>query len=97
MNLILNYEGFEKHLVKQREHMLGVQYVFKFDNNYGASVIKHSGSYGHDQDLWELGVLHFGEDENDWHLTYNTPITADVIGWLTDAEVGDLLQKIKEL
>lgn len=71
---------------------------FKFENNYGASVIKHFGSYGYEEDLFELAVIIF-KDKDDKHgcLCYNTPITNDVIGNLTNDEVLKLLEKIKNL
>lgn len=98
MNLKLNYEGYEQNLAYTKSYMGGIQYVFKFDNGYGASVIKHNGSYGHHKDLWELAVLKFnGESHYDWNLNYDTEITDDVIGGLTDEEVRDLLARIKEL
>ena len=39
----------------------GEQRVYKFDNGYGASVIRHQYSYGGDKGLWELAVLKNGE------------------------------------
>ena len=60
-----------------------MQYLFRFDNGYGASVVKHHGSYGSYADLWELAVIHF-DDHAEWHLTYDTPITDDVEGFLED-------------
>lgn len=95
MNLNLNHEGFEDNLHVKRDLDDGVQYLFKFENNYGASIIKHHGSYGHNEDLWELAVIKF--EGNHWYLTYNTPITDDVEGWLTDEGVRKHLQAIKEL
>lgn len=98
MNLKLNYEGYEQNLVYTNRLLNGIQYVFKFENDYGASVIKHDGSYGHRDDLWELAVAKFGDaDKRDWHLDYDTEITDDVIGSLTDEEVRNLLARIKEL
>ena len=101
MNLNLNHEGFEKYLLSTfREDVFGrkgIHYVFKFDNYYGASVIKHYGSYGYEEDLWELAVVNFRSNPDKFVLDYNTPITADVEGWLTDEEVRNLLGKIKEL
>lgn len=73
----------------------GVQKVYKFDNGYGASVIRNQFSYGGPEGKWELGVLEF-EGEN-WYLTYDTPITTDVIGYLSWAEVEELLEKIASL
>lgn len=100
MNLELNYKGFENNLFKKfdRTDILGregVQYIFKFDNGYGASVIKCSGSYGYYSDLWELGVIWFEDD--DYDLTYNTPITDDVIGDISNERVVEILGEIKEL
>lgn len=69
----------------------GVQYKFKFENGYGASVIKRRGSYGFEKGLWELAVL------NNGHLEYGTPITDDVLGSLTIEEVNSTLEQIKAL
>ena len=98
MNLYLKCEEFKKYLVKMQEILGGIQYRFKFDNRYGASVVKHSGSYGHEQDLWELAVIWYSHPEKDiWYLTYDTDITDDVIGYLTDEEVISILKQISEL
>ena len=98
MNLVLNHEGFEPYLIVNERKIGGIQYIFRFENNYGASVVKHWGSYGHDDDEWELAVAKFYDDDNsNWSICYDTPLTDDVIGWLTDEDVRDLLKKIKEL
>lgn len=70
----------------------GDQYKFKFANGFGASVVRHSFSYGSDEGLWELAVL-----GRDGRLTYDTPITDDVVGRLTEGEVADLLVRIEAL
>ena len=76
----------------------GCQYVFRFNNGFGASVVKHRGSYGHEDDKWELAVIKFNpEIDGDWSLTYETDITDDVIGWLDDDKVNNLLDRIKNL
>lgn len=70
----------------------GVQYVFSFPyNHYGASVIKHPGSYGYEDDEWELAVMYEGR------LTYDTGITQDVEGYLTDEDVVEFLEIIQAL
>ena len=69
----------------------GIQKVYKFPNGYGASVIKHKGSYGYSEGLWELAVLNEGE------LCYDTEITNDVIGHLNDPEVDRILRQIERL
>ena len=89
----LNYEGYEEYLVGEGEILIfgGLAYEFKFENNYGASVIKHFGSYGNQEDLFELAVLYNGE------ITYSTEVTGDVLGWLTNDDVMFYLSEIKDL
>lgn len=86
---IPNRELFDKEF-----RMFGEVYAhrFKFENGYGASVVKHFGSYGYDDDLFELAVL----DEKG-NIIYDTPISDDVIGHLTNEEVLELLEKIRKL
>ena len=76
--------------------MPGVNHKFVFPNGYGASVIKHLGSYGYNQNLFELAVLK-KVTENEYELCYNSPITDDVIGCLTNEDVLEYLEKIKKL
>lgn len=73
----------------------GTQHVYRFSNGYGASVVQGGHTYGGDDGLWELGVVVF--DGDDWHLTYDTPITDDVIGWLDPEGVAGLLIRIAAL
>lgn len=70
----------------------GKQYVFKFQNGFGASVVQHHFSYGGDKGLWELGVL-----DSEGRLTYETEITDDVIGYLSEVEVQQVLNQIRKL
>lgn len=71
--------------------LTGTQDLYKFKNGYTASVIQTRYSYGGDQGLFELAVIY-----ND-ALVYDTPITNDVIGYLTPEAVQEILQKISEL
>ena len=69
----------------------GIQYVYTYENGYGASVVKHEYSYGGKKELWELAVQKDGE------LTYDTHITSDVIGHLEWNDVLNILEDIKAL
>lgn len=89
-------DEFKNNLIITRELHGGVQKIFKFDNLYGASVIKHKYSYGGDLGLWELAVIKHQEDD-EWHIVYDTKITDDVIGYLTEEEVCFYLEQIKNL
>jgi hypothetical protein len=74
----------------------GIQAIVKFKNNYGASVIKHEYSYGGKQGLYELAVTQYDEN-GDWDICYDTPITDDVLGYLTEDDVTDYLTQIEQL
>lgn len=74
----------------------GIQKLYSFENGYGASVVRHRYSYGGRDGLWELAVIRFGSD-GDYELVYDTPITSDVLGHLSDSEVEDVLRKIAAL
>ena len=77
--------------VEEHELLGGIQRVYRFENNYGASVICHEGSYSSYGHKWELAVL-YGDV-----ITYDTPITSDVIGHLSDQQVQKILSKIDQL
>ena len=70
-------------------HMIhgGEQRLYRFPNGYGASVVQHNNSYGGRQGFWELAVIEFEDENNDsWEITYDTPVTSDVEGWLPWSE-----------
>lgn len=99
MNEKLKVGDFKKYIIETRHDAVlnGIQYIFRFDNCYGASVIKNDVSYGHHADLWELAVLIFDTDGTKLGIDYSTPITDDVLGCLTDDQVKDILDEIKNL
>jgi hypothetical protein len=63
-----------------------------FDNGYGASVIIGPHTYGGEDGLYELAVL--GKDKK---LTYDTSVTDDVEGYLSEDDVTRLLEQIQKL
>ncbi len=69
----------------------GVRAVMQFENGYRASVIRTAYSYGGDRGLYELAVM---DSEG---LVYDTPITNDVEGYLSEADVDRLLGEIRDL
>jgi len=77
---------------KPHPHVEGVISRIQFDNGYGASVVKTSYSYGGNEGLYELAVVDTKGD-----ITYSTPVADDVVGYLTEQEVTDLLKEIQQL
>ena len=78
--------------VEHPSHIGGVQARITFDNGYGASVVRHEYSYGGKDGLYELAVL-----DSNGELTYATPVTNDVIGYLRPEDVTDVFAKIQQL
>lgn len=67
------------------------QVIFEFKNGYGASVLTGSIAYGGLNGLFEIAVTRNG------YLCYDTPITNDVIGYLTIDEALKTLDDIEQL
>ena len=72
--------------------MGGVQAIERFENGYGASIVCTPYTYGGKEGLYELAVI-----GKDGHITYETPITNDVKGYLSEQDVTDVLIKIQQL
>lgn len=73
-------------------HYKGAKYAtMNFDNEYGVSVIFGECFYSNGIDTYELAVLYKGG------ITYNTEITDDVIGYISENEVTEIMIKIQKL
>lgn len=73
----------------------GLQWVVFYPSGYGFSAVKHMGSYGGSLDLWELAVIR--EDSTGWDIVYDSPITNDVLGFLSEDEVAAVAEEIRSL
>ena len=82
-----NHNGFVCHDQFNRYE----EWIFNFNNGYGASVITGSIAYCNEKKPFELAVLKNGK------ICYDTPITDDVISYLTSNEVYELLDRIEQL
>ncbi len=92
-----------------REHpngLGGIQRIYRFPNGYGASVVRFSmpfgrgyGSYTSNESEWELAILRFTSENgpDGFELDYETGITDDVMGHLTESQVEKVLKKIAKL
>lgn len=71
------------------------QWVFRFQNGYGLSVICGFGAYATRQAPFEAAVLAFRDD--DYEITYETPVADDILPRLTESRVLEVLAQLKAL
>lgn len=83
---------FKDLVFEDRPYDMGISSRIEFDNGYGASVVKGPYTYGGKDGLYEMAIL-----DSNGNLTYDTPITNDVIGYLSEDEVSNYLKQIQEL
>ena len=98
---LISFPDWAHYVVKEKSLDDGHQVVFKFDNGYGASVIRTRFSYGGSDGLFELAILKFLDGDN-YTLGYDTDIqteddNGDLYGHLEVEEVLSLLARIREL
>ena len=96
-------KSFKDIVFKPHRFGEGVHGLIFFDNGYGVSVVRYKSeiglpdflSYTSNEDEWELAVIKGKED--DWDLCYDTHITDDVIGHLSEGEVNWIMIQVQEL
>lgn len=86
---------FKKRELLFEEGITNEQALMFFPNGYGVSVLLGKKFYSNGIDTYELAVTTGNEEE--WGLCYSTPITNDVLGYLTAEKVTEVMRKIQEL
>jgi hypothetical protein len=88
---------FKPHPMGEGHHGL----IF-FPNGYGVSVVRYKNpisktfsSYTLNDSEWEVAVIIGNKD--DWRLCYDTDITDDVLGHLTEGEVDWVMLQVQQL
>lgn len=85
------FKDLEFESINDAPFMVGKKARMHFDNGYGVSVVSHTLSYGGKNGLYELAVI------KDDDICYDTPITYDVLGYLTEDDVTKYLGQIQNL
>lgn len=82
----------------------GIQVLFRFPNDAGVSVVRHSGSYGSHHGMWEAApILFFSDSWDKWDFigkAFDLPGFADrddVRGWLSEIDVDEILNMVANL
>lgn len=94
----------EEHTKVDRGYQVN-KWIFRFENGYGASAICNTSygrimTYGSKYKPFELAVLRFYVKPTGWTgwaIDYTTPIADDVIGYLTEKEIEEILERIEKL
>jgi hypothetical protein len=86
------FEDLEFKKIKGNPFQTGVMSRMMFENGFGVSVVSHTFSYGGKDGLFEVAVL-----DKDGDLTYNTPVTNDVVGYLNPDEVTEIMEEVQKL
>ena len=94
----MRIKELEDYIIKDKiKDFRGRQVIYRFPNDYGASVV--NGSILHSFSFYvELAVIRFSsEDNEEFNLTYETPITTDIEILDNDKELEEMLLRIKDL
>ncbi|MGJ6674833.1 hypothetical protein ACSDN3_14655 [Listeria monocytogenes] len=84
-------EEFKEYAINNKnENVFNKQILYKFPNNYGASVISGPFTYG-----LELAVIFFSNEN--WDIDYDTPVTNGVLGHLNKESLKQALEDIYNL
>ena len=87
-----NVVTFQELIFQSHPIGMGKQFIVQYPNGYGASIVQGPHTYGGPNGLYELAV--FGKNGE---ITYDTPITNDVLGYLSEQELEKILLDIKNL
>ena len=84
----MNFKDLE---FKDQSNFSTIQALVHFPNGYGASVVRGPFTYGGPAGLYEIAVL------KGKHICYDTPVTSDVLGHLSESDVEEVLRQIEAL
>lgn len=91
MNEVNNAVKISNLVFEPRATVGGQRAIVNFDNDYQASVITGGWAYATEDAPYEIAVM------CNYDLCYDTPITNDVLGYLTEEAANDILQQIANL
>ena len=85
----MDHPMFESYEIRPANfcHTERQQWLFTTRHRLEVSVVRGSTTYGGSQGLFELAIL------EDGRCCYTTPITSDVLGYLSESEVLEVLDQ----
>ena len=67
----------------------------EFQESAIQALVFFNNGFGGKEGLYELAVICGNQD--DWAITYKTPITGDVLGYLSEEDVEEYLNQIEAM
>ncbi len=91
----MNFTDLTFEILDQESPYRKIQHKQFFPNGYGVSIIRGKGTYGYEKGLYEGAVLggNIGKSE----LVYDTPVTCDVEGYLSEDDVMKFIDDVMAL
>lgn len=88
------------YLISTDRKSIGFHCIYRFPNNYGASVIRYNETIPYYQGSYEVGLILFEPTTNHYelvtHVSFNGGLDS-VVRVLNREEVHDYLKRIKDL
>ena len=88
----INIKTFKDLTFKLHSSKTGIISRMMFENGYGVSVVQTPTTYGGADGFYELAVI-----GKDGQITYESPITSDVEGYLNEIGITKLMEQIQKL
>lgn len=99
MFLTLDYKGFEENLIWRLESQGGAQYVYRFDNNYGAVVTTTKDErFKHNKvNVWEAELIRFKDVRSIWSEVDENYVGEVAVKYCDNDDILAFLNKVKGL
>ena len=90
----------DQYLIYSGPHKLfgGKSLIFRFPNDWGASIVRHQASKGGKEGFWEVGLISFPyKDGNNFYIRLDTDLMSETQGYQFIDEAVNWLGRIKDL
>lgn len=79
-----------------RDYMNGGGITVFFNNGYAMDIALHDGSYGQQDGLFEIAIMTHTDCTLE-DITYDTPITSDILGWQSIEDCAECARSVRAL
>lgn len=99
MFLTLDCKEFERNMIWRSESRGGAQYVFRFDNGYGAVVVttKDENLRRNKINVWEFSVIRFKGKQSAYVFDNSTVVAGSTIKYCDNSDIIAFLREVEGL